>query len=132
MNSLAKLHSYYVSNASSEMNYAFSGVTEEEFLKELNKSFGDITEFSENDIEEQEKEFDQTGNEEEDLAQDNKELQEENEIIMVKYFDINEELQKALDVEIRVVIEQEEQPSYDHGEKEFDINALLDSTLNSN
>jgi predicted ribosome quality control (RQC) complex YloA/Tae2 family protein len=129
MNSLAKLHMYYVSNASTELNYSFSGLTEEEFFKELNKSFNDITEFSEDDIEEQEKEFDQNENEKEDLDQDNEELQERNEIIMEKYFDINEELQKALGVEIRVLIEQEEQTSYDHGEKEFDINALLDSTL---
>ena len=42
---------------------------------------------------------------------------------------IYEELQKVLEVEVRVVIEQEEEPFYDHDKKKFDINALLDSTL---
>ena len=55
MQSLAKLHTYYVSNVSLEMNYTFSEFTEEEFFKELNKSFNDITEFSEEDIVEQKK-----------------------------------------------------------------------------
>jgi hypothetical protein len=131
--SLAKLHSYYVSNASTEMNYAFSGLTEEEFFKELNKSFNDITEFSEEEIDEQEEEFNQTEeeNEEENLEEDKEELTNDgNEIIMEKYFDINEELQRALGVEVRVVIEQEAEEPFDHGDKEFDINALLDSTLN--
>jgi hypothetical protein len=54
--SMAKLHSYYVNNAPKELNYAFSNITEEEFFRELNKSFNDIVEISE-EIEEQEKEF---------------------------------------------------------------------------
>ena len=50
---------------------------------------------------------------------------------MDKYFDINEELQKALEVEVRVVIEQEPVITpYDHGDKSFDIDALLDANLN--
>lgn len=127
--SMAKLHSYYVNNASKEMNYAFSNITEDEFLRELNKSFNDIAEFSE-EIEELEEEFNQPG-EEEDLDQDNEELpKENNEIIIDKYFDINEELRRVLGVEVSVVIEQPAVPAYDHGEKEFDINELLDSTLN--
>ncbi|RGB38345.1 hypothetical protein C1646_755872 [Rhizophagus diaphanus] len=51
-------------------------------------------------------------------------------IIIDKYFNINEELRRALRVEIKVVIEQPAVPAYDHGEKEFDIIKLLDSTLN--
>ncbi|PKB96524.1 hypothetical protein RhiirA5_470842 [Rhizophagus irregularis] len=95
----------------------------------LNKSFNDITEFSE-EVEEQEEEFNQP-DEEEDFDQDNEELpKENNEIIIDKYFDINEELRKALRVEVRVVIEQPAVSAYDYGEKEFDINELLDSTLN--
>ncbi|CAB5368067.1 unnamed protein product [Rhizophagus irregularis] len=127
--SMAKLHSYYVNNALKEMNYAFSNITEDEFFRELNKSFNDITKFSE-EVEEQEEEFNQP-DEEEDLDQDNEELpKENNEIIIDKYFDINEELRRALGVEVRVVVEQPAVPAYDHGEKEFDINELLNSTLN--
>ncbi|PKY60258.1 hypothetical protein RhiirA4_430989 [Rhizophagus irregularis] len=36
---------------------------------------------------------------------------------------------KALEVEVRVVIEKEADPSYDHGEKLFDIDDLVNSTL---
>ncbi|RGB28956.1 hypothetical protein C1646_672824 [Rhizophagus diaphanus] len=51
------------------------------------------------EVEEQEEEFNQS-DEEEDLDQDNEELpKENNEIIIDKYFDINEKLQKALGVE---------------------------------
>jgi hypothetical protein len=38
------------------LNYTFSNITEEEFFRELNKSFNDIVEISE-EIEEQEEEF---------------------------------------------------------------------------
>jgi hypothetical protein len=130
METMAKLHSYYVSNASKEMNYAFSGLKQDEFLNELNKSFNEITEFSEDEIEDQEKEYDRT-DEEEDLDQNNEEtLNRGNEIILDKYFDVDAELQKALEVDVRIVIEKETVPVYDHGEKEFDIDELLNSTLN--
>jgi hypothetical protein len=39
-------------------------------------------------------------------------------------------LQKALEVDVKVVIEKEAVPVYDHGEKEFNIDELLNSTLN--
>ena len=130
MQTMAKLHTYYVSNALKEMNYAFSGLTQDDFLNELNKSFSDITEFSEDEIEDQEKEYKQS-DEEEDLDQNNEEtLMRGNDLILDKYFDINVELQKALEVEVRVVIEKEAVPSYDHGERVFDIEDLVNSTLN--
>src|SRR5438874_1379878 len=111
---MVKLHSYYINNASKKMNYAFSNITEDEFFRELNKSFNDITEFSE-EVEEQEEEFNQP-DEEKDLDQDNEELpKENNEIIIDKYFDINEELRRVLGVEVRVVIEQAAVSAYDHG-----------------
>ena len=127
---MAKLHTYYVSNASKEMNYAFSGLTQDDFLNELNKSFNDITEFSEDEIEDQEEEYKQS-DEEEDLDQNNEEtLMRGNDLILDKYFDINVELQKALEIEIRVVIEKKAIPSYDHGERVSDIEDLVNSTLN--
>ena len=128
---MTKLHVYYVSNASKELNYAFSGLKQEDFLNQLNKSFNDITEFSEDEIEDQEKEYDQPDEGNNDLDHNNeKTLVEGNEIILDKYFDINVELQKALEVDVRIVIEKEAVPVYDHGEKEFDVDELLNSTLN--
>ena len=130
MQTMTKLHAYYVSNASKELNYAFSGLKQEDFLNQLNKSFNDITEFSEDEIEDQEKEYDRP-DDDDDLDRNNQEtLMGGNEIILDKYFDINVELQKALEVDVRIVIEKEAVPVYDHGEKEFDIDELLNSTLN--
>jgi hypothetical protein len=128
MQTMAKLHTYYISNALKEMNYAFSGLTQNDFLNELNKSFNDITEFSEAEIDDQEKEYDQT-DKDDDLDQDNeKTLAKDNEIMLDKYFNINVELQKALEIEVRVVIENAD-PSYDHSKKEFNIEDLVNSTL---
>ena len=52
---------------------------------------------------------------------------------MDKYFDINNELQKALGVEVSVIIEREPViiiTPYDHEDKNFDIDALIDANLN--
>src|SRR5262245_27036064 len=107
MQFLAKLHIYYISNILSKMNYAFLGLLGEDFFKKLNKSFNDITKFLKENLEEQEEKFDQIEDEKENLAQDNNKLQKENKLIIKKYFNINEKLQKALKVNIKVVIKQE-------------------------
>jgi hypothetical protein len=39
-------------------------------------------------------------------------------------------LRRVLEIEVKVVVEQAAVPAYDHGEKEFDIDELLDSTMN--
>ena len=69
------------------------------FFAELNKSFNNLS-FSEEEIEEEKDELFQLeveDNEDEDFAQDQEELSKtNNKIIMDKYFDINNELQKAL------------------------------------
>ena len=51
-------------------------------------------------------------------------------MIIKNYFNFNDEdLQKALELEVRVVIEQEI-INYDHGENDYDINALLNANFN--
>src|SRR2546423_15412541 len=104
------------------------------FFAELNKSFNNLS-FSEVEIEEEKDELFQLeveNNEDEDLAQDQEELfKADNKIIMDKYFDINDELQKALGVELSVIIEWKPViiTPYDHGDKNFDIDALIDANL---
>jgi hypothetical protein len=116
------------------MKYAFSGLSDQQFFAELNKSFNNLS-FSEEEIEEEKDELFQLeveDNEDEDLAQDQEELSKaDNKIIMDKYFDINDELQKALGVEVSVIIEREPViiTPYDHGDKNFDIDALIDANL---
>ena len=134
MHAMAFLHAYYVTNASSEMKYAFSGLLDQQFFAELNKSFNNLS-FSEEEIEEEKEELFQLGvknNEDDDLAQGQEELSKaDDKIIMDKYLDINDELQRALGVEVSVIIEQESVAitPYDHGDKNFDIDALIVANL---
>src|SRR5215208_3309804 len=95
MHAMASLHAYYVTNASSEMKYAFSGLSDQQFFAELNKSFNNLS-FSEEEIEEEKYELFQ------------------------------------LEVEENVIIEREPViiTPYDHGDKNFDIDALIDANLN--
>src|SRR2546429_6354521 len=134
MHAMAFLHAYYVTNISSEMKYAFSGLSDQQFFAELNKSFNNLS-FSEEEIEEEKEELFQLGvkdNEDDDLAQDQEELfKADDKIIMDKYLNINDELQRALGVKVSVIIKQESVAiiPYDHGDKNFDIDALLDANL---
>src|SRR6185312_8247799 len=102
MHAMASLHAYYITNASSEMKYAFSGLSDQQFFAKLNKSFNNLS-FSEEEIEEEKDELFQLeveDNEDEDLAQDQEEFSKaDNKIIMDKYFDIR--------VEVSVIIERE-------------------------
>ena len=133
MQSMAKLHSYYVTNASTEMSYAYTDLTDFEFYKAVSESFNEFTDFSDDEINEQEDELntleyeDNNGN----LFENNKEAPEVgNEMVMENYFNFDDkDLQKALELEVRVVIEKEI-TNYDHGENDYDINALLNANFN--
>ena len=52
MQSMAKLHSYYVTNTSTEMSYAHIDLTDSEFYKAVSESFNEFTDFSDNEINE--------------------------------------------------------------------------------
>src|ERR1043166_9163377 len=131
---MASLHAYYVTNASSEMKYTFSGLSDQQFFAELNKSFNNLS-FSEKEIEEEKDELFQLeveDNEDEDLAQDQEELSKaDNKIIMDKYFDINNELQKALGVEVSVIIKRKPViiTPYNHGDKKFLIYGFINGNF---
>ena len=109
MQSMAKLHSYYVTNASTEMSYAYTDLTDFEFYKAVSESFNEITDFSDDEINEQEDELNTLEDDNGNLFENNKENPEVgNEMIMENYFNFDDEdLQKALELEVRVVIEQE-------------------------
>lgn len=133
MQSMAKLHSYYVTNASTEMSYAHIDLTDFEFYKAVNESFGEFADFSDDEIQDQENELNRIESENDDnaLSENNSEIPEiGNEMIMENYFNFdNEEFQRALEMNVRVVIEQEV-TNYDHGKNDYDINSLLDANLN--
>ncbi|CAJ0625759.1 10142_t:CDS:2 [Entrophospora sp. SA101] len=73
---------------------------------------------------------DNISREEENLDENNQEITDVgNEIVIENYLDLtDQELQRALEVEVRVVIE-EEVVNYDHGSSDFDVDELLNSNL---
>ena len=131
---MAKLYSYYVTNTSAKMSYAHTDLTDSEFYKALSESLDDFTDFSDDEIKEQEIELNtlEYEGDNDNIAENNREIPETgNEIIMENYFNFDDEgLQKALAFEVRVVIEQEVTTNYDHGENSYDISSLLDANFN--
>jgi hypothetical protein len=134
---MAKLHMYYVANASTQTNYVYTDIDDDKFYKELNQSLNDEVDFSNEEIEDLEIELDELNEfdceeeeEEEDLVEDSQETTGiGNEIIIENYLDLtDQELKRVLEVEVRVVIEDEEL-IYDHGSSDFDVNEILNSNL---
>ena len=133
MQAMVKLHSYYITNTSTELNYAHIDLTDFKFYKAVSESFNEFTDFSDDEINEQEDELNtlKYENDNDNLFENNKEVPSiNNEIIMENYFNFDDEdLQKALELKIRVVIEQEI-TNYNYKENDYDINALLNANFN--
>src|ERR1043166_294314 len=129
METMAKLHTYYVTNAKMEMNYVQSNISEEELHQMFNKSLNYDDDDDNEEEKEEEEEEEEVNND--DFEEDEKEmLADYNEIIIENYFDLNnQEFQQALKMDVRVIIE--EVKDYDHGEKNFNIDLLLDSNFNN-
>jgi len=118
LEAMVKLHTFYVTNAITEMSYVNANITEEEFHQLFNQSLIDEDEIDDDEIIN------------EDLVEDNDEIPEHhNQLIMEKYFNINDqEFQRALEMDVRVVIE-ETTIDYDYGNRDFNIDALLDANI---
>src|SRR6266542_1272418 len=133
MQVIAKLYSYYVTNTSTELSYTHMDLTDFEFYKAVSESFNEFTDFSDNEINEQEDELNtlEYENDNNNLFENNKEVPSTgNEMIIENYFNFDDEdLQKVLELEVRVIIEQEI-TNYDHGENDYDINTLLNANFN--
>ncbi len=119
MQSLAMLHTYYVSNAKSELKIAAQEISDEMIFSVLNNINSD----DEFDIDEEETERNQEDElmaEEENIVDDinDDELQIEN------YFNlIDKELAALLQIqEVQVIIEPR---IVDHGDRDFDLETLL-------
>src|SRR6266498_784514 len=99
----------------------------------VSESFNEFTDFSDDKINEQEDELNtlKYENNNDNLFENNKEIPStSNEMIMENYFNFDDEdLQKTLELEVRVIIEQEI-TNYDHRENDYDINTLLNANFN--
>ncbi|RIA97041.1 hypothetical protein C1645_732745 [Glomus cerebriforme] len=114
------------------MSYAHTDLTDFKFYKAISKNFNEVTDFFNDEINEQEDELNTFEyKDDSNLIKNNKETSKVgNEIIMENYFNFNDEdLQKTLKMKVRVIIEQEI-INYDHEKKNYDINALLNFNFN--
>lgn len=133
---MAKLHSYYVTNASSELKYMFNSIPDDQYEKQVTEVMHILQFGEENELEEDE--FIDENNEN-DKTNENNENNEEISLLSIiynenlndfnNYFDFsNIELRRALEMDISVVIEPYES-KIEHGEIDFDSNELLDIML---
>ena len=91
------------------MSYAHKDLSDSEFYKAVSESFNEFTDFSDEEINEQENELNALEYEDDsDLFENGREIPEvNNEMIMENYFNFDDkDLQKALELDVRVVIEQ--------------------------
>ena|SRR5687768_14825306 len=118
---MAKLHAYYITNAKDELKYVYQGLQEEKFYEEVKKNLSEHL-ADDDDIIEVEEEF---GDENSDISDDeNEDDTNINDNRIDEYLNLaSEELRRLLEVQV-VEVHIEKQP-VDHGEKVFDINALL-------
>ena len=99
----------------------------------ISESFNEFTDFFDDKINKQEDELNTLEYESnnDNLFENNKEVfSTGNKMIIKNYFNFDDEdLQKALKLEVRVIIEQEI-TNYDHRENDYNINILLNTNFN--
>lgn len=125
---MAKLHAYYITNAKAELKYVYQGLSEEKFYEEVEKNLSEY--LAEDDIVEVEDDFDYDDDEDEDEGENDNDRNNNNSGID-EYLNLaSEELRRLLEVQV-VEVRIEKQP-VDHGEKNFDVNALLQEQFGDN
>ena len=117
---MAKLHAYYITNAKAELKYVYQDLSEEKLYEEIEKNLSeyltedDIIEVEEK-VEFEDEDLDTNQDEDKDDTNNNR---------IDQYLNLaSEELSRLLEVQV-VEVRIEKQP-VDHGEKDFDVNALL-------
>ena len=117
---MAKLHAYYITNAKAELKYVYQDLPEEKLYEEIEKNLSEY--LTEDDIIEVEEEVEF---EDEDLDTNQDEDKDDtNNNRIDQYLNLaSEELRRLLEVQV-VEVRIEKQP-VDHGEQDFDVNALL-------
>ncbi len=118
---MAKLHAYYITNAKAELKYVYQDLSEEKLYEEIEKNLSeyltedDIIEVEE-EVEFEDEDLDTNQDEDKDDTNSNNRIDQ--------YLNLaSEELRRLLEVQV-VEVRIEKQP-VDHGEKDFDVNALL-------
>jgi len=119
---MAQLHTYYITNSQKEICYS-DNFTSEEIQEAITVAFS-----PDNYNEIIEETSDYSSDEEEFLNTDSFESISQS-LEITNYFDFDDiEFQRLLTVDVQVVIEPM-QEIVNHGEKEFDIDSVLDNML---
>ena len=128
---LAKLHVYYVSNVKTELKFAAQNMSDDDVYNAMQNIFSD--EIGLEEVDEEFENFDQVDDIEDDVVDvdngsDEQFDNDNNEMKIENFFNLaDKELAELLKTqEVHVVIEP---IIIDHGEKEFDIDSLLDKEL---
>lgn len=139
---MAKLHTYYITNAQKELKYAYAGVSEDDFqssirdaLYEANRSDGfdegEGDNFSDDDDDENDN-GDDENNDDGKKSNHDSNISNQKATEIEKWVDINDlELKRLLNIEVNVVIEPQPLPVINHGSNVFDIEATVDRILGS-
>jgi hypothetical protein len=121
VSNMAKLHAFYVTNAREEMNFIGHDISDDEFQEFMNDYTNSIDFDEEMFIDDILEDF---NDEVIDLTQLNGETLEVEEFLNLEVMELTEELGESQNTEA-------ESEAEDHGNLDFDVDAILNSSLGS-
>ncbi|RGB35014.1 hypothetical protein C1646_759827 [Rhizophagus diaphanus] len=111
LESMAKLHTHYITNAKFELKFAYNTFSEDQFQNEVWETFSNLSFFDNDDVES-----------DYDDDEDNDQNEDENDDANNRSVNIiDKELQELLQMEVNVVIDIPPPPPVDHGSQEFNM-----------
>lgn len=139
LQNITKLHTYYVSNAKTELKYVaqdMNNMHDDEFHQLIRSSIQDIDDddYDMDGEEDEEEDEDDDDDDLVDIEEDEKFGEENNNQLLQSenYFNlVSAELAELLKTQEPCVIIEPPVAEIDHGEKEFDLEALLDQHLSN-
>ena len=137
MESMSKMHTHYITNAKTELKFAYSDLNDEQFQQEAlydAKHNDKSSEFNNDEFDESDEidEFDeQDKNDEQDESNDSNENNERGgnfrHLSIGEWVDFNDpKLAELLNIQVNVVIDK---PPPEHSPTDFNMDEILDRTL---
>ncbi|PKY53986.1 hypothetical protein RhiirA4_472508 [Rhizophagus irregularis] len=127
---MAKLHTYYITNAKSELKFAYNTLFKDQFQNEVWETFSNPSFFDDDDVEsdyDDDEDNDQNENENDDA--NNGTVNNTNLEISRWINIIDKELQELLQTEVNVVIDISSPPPVNYDSQEFNMEEVLDKVL---
>jgi hypothetical protein len=130
LESMAKLHTHYITNAKSELKFAYNTLSKNQFQNEVRETFSNLSFFNDDDVEsDYDDDEDNDQNEDENDDANNGTVNNTN-LEISRWVNITDkELQELLQTEVNVVIDIPPPPPVDHGSQEFNMEEVLDKVL---